>query len=175
MKRNSQAGQALVIAAARHVRVTRQYSLRKSERGSTLIEFGLVVIVLFMLIFGIIDFARALFAYHFVANAAREGTRYESVRGTACSSPMTYCNDDGSAVQTYLQNEATGIGLNLSQLTVNTTWPTGSYSPAACATIQNSPGCTVQVAVSYNFRFVFPLLPASPLNMSSTSQAVITQ
>ena len=152
--------------------------MRKSERGSALLEFGLVAIVLFMLIFGIIDFGRALFAYHFVANAAREGTRYESVRGAACTLPMNDCNDGGSAVRAYLQNEATGSGLNRSQLTVNTTWPLPPpYSPAVCATKYgfNSPGCTVQVAVSYNFQFVFPLLPASPLNMSSTSEAVITQ
>ena len=37
------------------------------ERGSTLVEFALVLIVLMVMMFGIIDFARALYTYHFVA------------------------------------------------------------------------------------------------------------
>jgi Flp pilus assembly protein TadG len=146
--------------------------MRSPERGSALLEFGLLATVLFMLIFGIIDFGRALFAYHFVANAAREGTRYASVRGASCSLPMTDCGANN--LQTYLQNEATGIGMNPSQLNVQATYPIESDSPAVCSTVSNNPGCTVQVVVSYPFSFVFPLLPASTLNVSSTS-ATITE
>ena len=54
---------------------------QRMERGSTLVEFALVLIVLMVMMFGIIDFARALYTYHFVANVAREGTRYAIVRG----------------------------------------------------------------------------------------------
>ena len=47
------------------------------------VRFGLAL-VLFPLMFGIIDFSRALYAYHWVSYAAREGTRWASVRGTSC-------------------------------------------------------------------------------------------
>ena len=62
----------------------------KLERGSALVEFGLIAIVLFTLIFGIVDFGRALFAYHYVANTAREATRMASVRGNDCQLPPDY-------------------------------------------------------------------------------------
>jgi len=159
------------VEASCQVQWAGNHSARHSERGTTLLEFALVAIVLFMLIFGIIDFSRALFAYHFVANAAREGTRYASVRGTSCSSPpMTDCG--AANIQTYLRTEATGIGMDPSQLTVPTPLYAGSNT---CPTVGNSPGCTVQVTVTYKFSFLFPLLPVSPVTMSSTASAVITQ
>ena len=56
------------------------------ERGSTLVEFALVtVLVLVPLIFGIIDFARAAYAYHYVSYSAREAARWASVRGAQCA------------------------------------------------------------------------------------------
>ena len=155
-------------------------STRKAERGSELLEFGLIVIVLFAMIFGIIDFGRALLAYHFVANAAREATRYASVRGGACNTqvpPVTDCPADQSSIQAYLRGDATGIGVDPNQLFVTANWPLQPSSPVVCSSPSsaNSPGCTVQVGVSYTFNFLFPLLRASSLNMSSTSAAVITQ
>jgi len=63
----------------------------KNERGGTLVEFALAITILLTLIFGIMDFSQAMYAYHFVSNAAREASRYASLRGstftTACASP----------------------------------------------------------------------------------------
>ena len=137
-------------------------------------EFAFVAIILFMVIFGIIDFSRALFAYHFVANAAREGTRYASVRGATCASPpMTDCGY--TQIQTNLRNEAAAIGMNSSQLSATATTIAQPTDPAICTTLPNSPGCTVRVNVSYQFSFALPFLPVSPLTMSSTSATVFTQ
>lgn len=52
------------------------------EKGSVLVESAITVAVLFVILFGIIDFGRALYTYHFVANAAREATRWASVNGS---------------------------------------------------------------------------------------------
>jgi Flp pilus assembly protein TadG len=153
-----------------------RHSARHSERGTTLLEFALVAIVLFMLIFGIIDFSRALFAYHFVANAAREGTRYASVRGADCD--PAFMNDCGAAlIQHYLRTEATGIGMDPSQLSVPAPLYAGSNTCPAVGinSLMNTPGCIVVVTVTYKFSFLFPLLPVSPVNMSSTASTVITQ
>ena len=157
------------------VKLTTNYSIRHPERGSALLEFGLIAIVLFTFIFGIIDFGRALFTYHFVANAAREATRYASVRGYLCAAPMTGCDATQTSIQTYLQGEAQGSGLNSKLLSVNASWPIETTSPAVCAQTPNYQGCTVQVQVSYPFQFIFPFLPTSAINMSSTSATVITQ
>jgi Flp pilus assembly protein TadG len=66
------------------------------ERGSAQLEFALVfTLILGPLLFGIMDFSRAMYAYHFVSNAAREASRYAMVRGstwaTACSGGNCPC------------------------------------------------------------------------------------
>jgi Flp pilus assembly protein TadG len=127
-----------------------------------MVEFALVLSILFMFLFGIMDLSRALYAYHFVANAAREGTRYAMVRGATCKSYATACPASANDVQSYLKKVPAGI--DSSALTVTTTW-----TPA------NEPGDTVQVQVQYNFRFILPILPKSAVLMTSTSQTVISQ
>ena len=56
---------------------------RLNEIGSAVLEFGLVVVMFFMFVFGVMDFGRALYTYHFVSNAACEATRYAMVRGSS--------------------------------------------------------------------------------------------
>ncbi|MDD3824654.1 MAG: TadE/TadG family type IV pilus assembly protein [Anaerolineae bacterium] len=48
----------------------------KKEEGQGLLEFSLVAVLLFMLIFAIIDFGRLFFAYATMSNGVREGARY---------------------------------------------------------------------------------------------------
>jgi hypothetical protein len=52
-----------------------------AERGQALIEFALTVPIFLMLVFGIIDLARLIFAYTQVIDAARQGVRYGIVEG----------------------------------------------------------------------------------------------
>ncbi len=47
-----------------------------SEAGQSLAEFALILFVLVMIILGIVDFSRAIYARSVIANAAREGARY---------------------------------------------------------------------------------------------------
>jgi Flp pilus assembly protein TadG len=137
-------------------------AVSRRERGSALVEFAAVFTVLFMFLFAIMDLSRALYAYHFVADAAREGTRYAMVRGSTCTSWTTACPAAASDIQTYLKNVPAGI--NPASLTATTTW-----------TPDNTPGSVVQVEVQYNFKPIFPFIPKTALVMTSTSQVVISQ
>lgn len=132
------------------------------ERGSAVVEFAAAFTVLFMFLFAIMDLSRALYSYHFIADAAREGTRYAMVRGATCTSYTTACPAAASDIQTYLKNVPAGI--NPSSLTVTTTW-----NP------NNSPGSVVQVQVRYSFQPIFPLMPKGALVMTSSSEVVISQ
>jgi Flp pilus assembly protein TadG len=177
-------------------RTTTSERLFRGERGDALLEFALVLIVFLIFFFGIIDFARALYAYHFVSNAAREGTRYAIVRGTACSAPSNP-NFDCNATLPQVQAYVTGItptGINPNNMVVKPTWPgigPGTGGTGGCDTSNgypNNPGCYVQVQVQYGFNFVFPFMPSGactiqtsnqPISanicMSSTSEMVISQ
>ena len=48
----------------------------KSQRGSSVAEFAIVAGVFFMIIFGIIEFARLLYTHNALTDAARRGARY---------------------------------------------------------------------------------------------------
>src|ERR1022692_4089309 len=79
---------------------------RRSERGQSIVETVLCMIILLTMLFGIIQAGLALYSYHFIAEAAREGTRYAIVRGSACTSFASAC----PASATDIQNYVTGLG-----------------------------------------------------------------
>jgi Flp pilus assembly protein TadG len=147
-----------------------------ASRGATLVEFALLIPLLFALVFGIIDFGRALYSYHFVSDAAREASRWASVRGSTCSDYSQACPAGSSDVSDYVVSIApTGIDTSSSRLTVTTGWPPHANNPPICVTTNNHPGCPVHVQVTYQFKFVLPFLPPSGINMTSTSEMIVSQ
>jgi hypothetical protein len=56
---------------------------RRSEAGTSTVEFALVAPLLFLILVGILDMGRAVNAYVTVSNAAREGSHYAILHPTA--------------------------------------------------------------------------------------------
>ncbi|HEV3090500.1 MAG TPA: TadE/TadG family type IV pilus assembly protein [Candidatus Cybelea sp.] len=133
------------------------------QRGSSLPETVIVMGVLLAMMFGIIDFGRALYTYSFVAQAARQGARWMIVRGSSCT-VLDHCNAASSDLQTYVQGLSIGA-TKASSITATASWGT-------CTT--HAPGCTVTVTVSYPFTFMLPYLPSTGITMSSSSTMVIS-
>lgn len=158
----------------------------RGEEGMALIEAALTAVVLLTMIFGLIQISWALYAYHFVSDAAREGSRYAIVRGSdSCTNTpnLTNCNATGDEIQTWVK----GLGypgIDTSKLTVTTTWlkatssgtpattTWSTCSPTACT---NDPGNTAKVVVSYAFPLNIFFLNKRTLNIGSTSEMVISQ
>lgn len=149
----------------------------RGERGSAIVEFALASMVLLTLVFGVIAIAMALYAYHFVSDAAREGTRYAINRGSSClaySGFTSACPAIESDVQSYVRGLAFP-GINPSLMDVYTTWPTtGSTCTPSPAPYCNNPGNLVQVTVRYHFPLTIPFIPAETLTMTSSSEMVIS-
>jgi Flp pilus assembly protein TadG len=59
------------------------------DRGAAVVEFALVLPLLLLLVFGIIDFGRALNAQITLTQAAREGARLDAIGSTAVTSGTT--------------------------------------------------------------------------------------
>src|SRR5580704_18577820 len=57
----------------------------KGDDGNNLIEYAIVFMFFISMLLGIVDFSRALYTYHFLSEAAREATRYASVRRSTCN------------------------------------------------------------------------------------------
>lgn len=135
------------------------------EGGQALVEFGLTSALALMLILGIFDVGRMFFAYDFVAQAARIGTRYAIVNAAPCASTgiTTPCEQ---ATAAYIDSKLPGI--DPSKLALVFTW----QSAPPCAGIAK-PGCSVAIQVDYAFSFVALPLPGETLQ--SSSQIVISQ
>ena len=158
-------------------RATRRFQKKSKCRGSTLVEFAFLIPILFALVFGIIDFGRALYSYHFVSNAAREATRWASVRGRDCTG-LSGCPPGAAAtdVSSYVTSIAPmGIDTSPSKLSVTTNWVMPPNNLPICTAYPTNPGCAVQVQVSYQFKFILPFLPSSGYRMTSTSEMIISQ
>jgi Flp pilus assembly protein TadG len=161
------------------------------ERGVALVEFAIASAILLVLMFGIIDFSRAIYVYHWTAEAAREASRWASVRGADCTTWTSACPAANTDVTSYVQSVvSSGIFVSsvvtgapastAGALGVTTTWPATTGSGVTCLTSSqtkiNYPGCVVKVKVQYTYGFTLPYLSSiSKINMSSTSQVVISQ
>lgn len=146
---------------------------RHRERGSSLPETAIVMAVVLALLFGIVDFGRALYTYSFVTQLARQGARWMIVRGSqSCSGPIDNCGAQSSALQTYVRSLNVGA-TNPSNMTATATFPTCTASTGNGGA--NGPGCVVAVTVTYPFTFIAPFVSKATINMSSTSQMVISQ
>ena len=130
--------------------------LRRNERGTALVEFALIAPLLFLLLFGIIDFGRALNYYNQVTQLAGQGARAAAVNRNPDGSPIT----SGSSLQNQL-------------VTNYTAQPELKKGEIVCITqVPTNIGDPVQVKVSYHFQFL-PLVAVAAkalggLTLSST-------
>ncbi|GLZ35830.1 hypothetical protein Lesp02_80170 [Lentzea sp. NBRC 105346] len=102
---------------------------RSTDRGAAAVELALLMPLLLLLIFGIIDFGRALNAQITITQAAREGARLASLKQPNVVSKT--------------QSAATG----LSDVNVSVTACPGTPTPSSDATVQTT----------YTFEFVTPV------------------
>jgi Flp pilus assembly protein TadG len=155
---------------------------RSSQRGSVLAEFTIVSLAVLTLIFGIIDFGRALYMYHLVSEVSRQGSRYAIVNGAAACPGGSPSPDP---LQSYVSSQAPLAGPGA--LTVTTTCANStlcaSSSSTNCSNASgctagtapyNSAGCLVSVQVAYAFHFFAPIVSSLTLPMTSTSIMVIS-
>ena len=118
-------------------------------------ELAILTPVLFLLTLGAFELGRGVWTKHTLSHAAREAARYASVRSTTSDDPATAAKIEARAKES-------AIGIDTSQLQVQTTW-----------TPSNAPGGTVRVHVQYAFHPVTPLVPVSTIQLTSNSQRVI--
>lgn len=133
-------------------------AIRSARRGQGSAEFALVLTPCLALIFGIINFALALYCYDFVCYSAQQAARYATVHGATAPTVVSV-----SDVQSYVNTLVAGV-LNTSNVNVTTTW-----SP------DNQPGSTVTVTVSYNYPPLTSLVSSVTIPLTRTAAMVITQ
>jgi Flp pilus assembly protein TadG len=132
-------------------------SRRTTQKGAAMVELSLCFLLIFTLVYGLMEFSRVVYSYNILAGATREASRYAMVHGSKSGSVAT-----ASDIQTQVSRWA--IGLDSSALTVNTTWIPG-----------NTPGSSVRVESSYTLTPITSLIIGNSLTLSSRSEMVISQ
>jgi Flp pilus assembly protein TadG len=105
---------------------------RVRDGGATAVEFALLLPVLLLLVFGIVDFGRAINAQVTLTQAAREGARLAALNESDLVS----------------RTQAAATGLSSVNVTVTTACPATGGAQA---------GDDAVVSVSYSFSFVTPI------------------
>lgn len=109
----------------------RSFRFRRGEKGAAIVEFALVAPILFVIVFGIIEFGMAFWRKQQMTTAVRDAARYGMVK----SSPKHTASEIQDKVTEYLKNAgwdtgrlsatATGAaGASGTDLTVKATYPT---------------------------------------------------
>ena len=122
---------------------------QRTERGQSLTEFALALVILLTLVAGIVDLGRMFFAYIIIRDAAQEGAVYGSIADKS----------DLTAFQTEVESRVkeaftdpdnpSDTPIDISKLQVQT-----NVIGATCAT----PGSGVRVKVDYAVPVTMPFL-----------------
>ncbi|HEY6230468.1 MAG TPA: TadE family protein [Pyrinomonadaceae bacterium] len=116
---------------------------KKRERGSTLVEFSIAATVFLTVMFGVIEFGRALWTHNALTDAARRGARYAVVHKQieiANVKNVVVYGDPAGGSKPVVENLTTdNVQVNYSGFTLD--------------------GGTVQVTITgYEFNFVVPIV-----------------
>jgi Flp pilus assembly protein TadG len=153
-------------------------SVWQDTAGSAMLEMATSSMVVLLAILGVMECSRALYVEHALASAAHDAARYAMVRGstwstTCTSTTMVSCNATAPQVTAYVKS-ILPPGIAASSITVVTAPP---IKASICDTAQgaNSPGCTVQVTLSYPFTFLLPLPSKAAINFQASAAVTISQ
>lgn len=125
---------------------------RRHQRGQSLVETALVLPILLVILMGIFDFGRAIFAFNAVSNSAREAARVAIV------------NQNSTAVEE--EGKRAAIGLDPDAIDV-------TFAIPDCGTVLV--GCTASVTVDHEWTALTPIIGSlvGPIDLSSTTEMKI--
>jgi Flp pilus assembly protein TadG len=98
------------------------------EAGQSLVEFALILPIVLLIVTGLFDVARATWQENTLAYAAREGTRYAIVHGSAALDGAVAFPGSQQAVVDVVRAAAVGVP----NVSVVVTWPDGGCYDRNC-------------------------------------------
>jgi Flp pilus assembly protein TadG len=136
---------------------------RRTQRGVTLVESAVVILLFFTFVFATIEFGRAYNMYHAITDAARAGARYSVA-------PCTYNGTCGNATAGQALDQSAVVAVVKQSLSSANIDPSGTN---VVVTVQQSASVNVNnVQLGYTHVHVeapysFFFLPFSPVTLKS--------
>ena len=117
--------------------------------GQSLVEFALVLPIFILVLVGIFDLGRAVFAYNTLNNAAREASRLAIVDQTIVD------------IQDFGAQQAGPLAIDSSQVSVDFRDPGTPNTPGSCAGAPGNAaivGCLAVVRIEYSYNAATPII-----------------
>ena len=171
------------------VRISQVARRADRSRGQAMIEFALVVPLLFVLIFAIFEAGRFIFYYELLNNATREGARYAIVHGSRSTCPSgppppgetNPCDPNGDNVKAAVREASLEFAATGELFVFDPVWTSrgslGNPSPGDASNGHSGRGEYVTVFVDFSYEPIIrqvldiPVLP--PITISAESTLVI--
>jgi Flp pilus assembly protein TadG len=144
------------------------------QSGQAMVEFALILPVLLLILLGIIDGGRLVYAYNDIANAAREAGRTAII------------NQDAATIRAKAAQQATGLGLPTADPgdcpmmggpTMTAAGTCTAFLTYDTSDICSPPriGCNAVVSVKWQWRAIIPIVGdlIGPVPLVSTTTQVI--
>lgn len=127
----------------------------RGSRGQGLVEFALVLPLILLLLFAILDFGRAVYAYSTIGDAARTGSRVAIV------------DQNLNLIRTKAADQAVALGIAPTDVSVAYF---ASDLSGPCNPLEL--GCVVEVTVPYDFTAITPVISniVGSIPLSSTTR-----
>jgi Flp pilus assembly protein TadG len=132
--------------------------MRRRVRGQAAFESALAMTAFLLMMFGLLDFARAYWAWQALGNVAREAARWAIVRGSESGLTKKQTEDQLEAYVAAQYGNALPPGWKS-----KVSWPQGS----------NDPGQPVKVELEAEFNAITPLLGLRKLKLEGASEMLI--
>lgn len=142
---------------------------KRAQGGQAIAETALVLPVLILLLLGLFDFGRAVYAYNTVSNAARDGARVAIVNQQTDPNGVPLAAIEAA-------NQATALDLDPADPNeVRVRYLTPDLAAACPASWPSWQGCVAEVRVQYEWRAITPVVGTilGPIVLSSTTRMTI--
>jgi Flp pilus assembly protein TadG len=133
-------------------------SRRSDARGQSLVEFALVLPIFILVLMGLFDLGRGVYAYNTLSNASREAARVAIV------------NQVPATVQAEAVKQAVGLGITGANVTI-----AYAESDGTVCTAPYNLSCIASITVTYQFTAATPVISqiVGPFPISATTEMVV--
>lgn len=131
---------------------------RRGEYGQTLAEFSLLLPLIALIIFGLVDMARAMQTYVTLQEAARDGTRYAVTGRIDCTGVMVQTRENCIVQQ--VNDRVAGLNGADTATTVYRHWDYPTYADPATESDAGEQCDAVEVEVTYTYTPITPIFSA---------------
>jgi Flp pilus assembly protein TadG len=138
---------------------------RNRSIGQALVELALALPVIVLLVFGLVDLGRAVYAWTAISNAAREGARLAIVNQAETAGVSEAAREAAE--------QATGLGIDPADPAQVAVAYRSADLASACPA--RAIGCVAEVRVRYQFMPVTPVIGqiVGPITLAATTQIPI--